>query len=767
MLELTAPHGWWADQEGRTRVLLVGVNMPGYYSLPVRILSLLVLADGGLRARYDVRYVEIDNQPGDGSLLQALAQWRPRLVGFSVNIWNRPACESLSRQIKQRWPETVVLCGGQEVTQSVVDYLQRVPSFDYLIDGEGEIPFRQFLQAWSPEKGLCDPESVSGLWHRRRGRSSLTRPADWVTSLDEVPSPILAGLVRHTHRNVLGVMLESARGCTFRCSFCFEGAKRCPVRTASVERLAREINYMVAQGAHYFHLMDPILCNGDQPRLHALAEVLARAREKQPRLVVSAEAYAHLVTEDAAKYLSAFHIIDVGLQTVHPPSAKAIHRPWHPDRFQVGIERIRRSGATFNIYLINGLPFETVGSFLQGIRFVLEQRPTRVFFNELLLLNGTELRRRAEEYGYDYDEAPPYRVRANPWMNLREMRLATLVAKTVEHRYNLCYNSLFIHAPWKSRTLPPVENRRERVALRGGCSVRCPGCDLAVPNAPPGRSMLRALLDLRVEEIDLVCGDGIGVDELTKIARALPMTGVNRLRWIGPPSALATADAATQWVESGLFQARTFVVCESNPGSGPTTAALSEGRAGCPQPAGPFVSQTLLARRAGDSAPYLNSTVLGSGAVGAERYQGALERIGSLTRMFQLRGLANIHPHVEVVVLPGHAGPAEYRQCLSQVGACRVRIVEVPEHGPPDDPAWNAAVLDAFEEGLTAGYWVRLPRRLLPRALAGLKDAESVVQSLEFLGLLSGPGAWPPCYEPPGTRLAKGVASPNPHRREE
>jgi phosphomannomutase len=54
-----------------------------------------------------------------------------------------------------------------------------------------------------------------------------------------------------------------------------------------------------------------------------------------------------------------------------------------------------------------------------------------------------------------------------------------------------------------------------------------------------------------------------------------------------------------------------------------TAVELSEGRAGCPQPAGPCVSQNLFVRRAGDSPPYLDSTSVVPGPPVSSHFQKA------------------------------------------------------------------------------------------------------------------------------------------------
>ena len=703
-LELTIdPDGWPAEGQ-RTRVLLVAVNVTGYYSLAVRILSLLPAKYEDLDARFDIRYVEIINSDDLRPLLACIRRWRPAIVGLSVNIWNLIACKSLARAIKQELPDTCVLCGGQEVTNSVVDYLAVVPHFDYLVDGEGEIPFRQFLQAWAPGGSVKAPDSVSGLRYREDGKTAWTGPAETLVSLDDVPSPTLAGLIPVHQNNLLGVMLEGSRGCPFRCSFCFEGARRCKVRVASLERLVAEAEHMVARGSRYFHLMDPILCNSNVKRLRGLSEFFEGLKRQKPDTVISVEAYARHVTPEVAKYLKSFSIIDLGLQTLNAETAHAIHRRHEPDAFCAGLARLKGGSATVNVYLILGLPYETAGSFLDGVRFVLSQTPTRVFFNELLLLNGTELRRRADEYDYQFDPDPPYRAHQSKWMSRRERTIAEIVAKLVEKRYNFSFRSFYVGAPW-SPGAPRRAARRGELRIPGTCPQACPGCAAAQPTAHPEvREEIKKVFGENLTELDIICPEQ-APGQLVKQALAdLILAGVDRIRAVSPTGFYGDTELVERLVSLGLWHVMTFV---------------------SPSPDGRGSS--------------------GHSDAGLEH---SLQCLSNLGRTFKLRGHASLIPHTEVVVLPGDLSPRQYVDLLQRVADQQVRLIIVPEEVPALGEEWVAALIEAFDMGLKSGWWLKLPRDTLLKALGSMPEKDRICEHIEALGFVSCEPNRPPCFRP-------------------
>ena len=81
-LDLTrGPDAWEADTD-RTRVLLVAINMPGHYSLPVRILALMANQSPDLSTKYDTRYMEFLNSDDQADIASIIGDQVPKLVGF-------------------------------------------------------------------------------------------------------------------------------------------------------------------------------------------------------------------------------------------------------------------------------------------------------------------------------------------------------------------------------------------------------------------------------------------------------------------------------------------------------------------------------------------------------------------------------------------------------------------------------------------------------------------------------------------------------------
>ncbi len=250
---------------------------------------------------------------------------------------------------------------------------------------------------------------------------------------------------------------------------------------------------------------------------------------------ISLETYAQHIHDGIAPYLADFTIIDVGLQSINPETQKEIRRSFSRERFRDGLASLRRVNPNFNLYLICGLPHETLRTFLEGVEFVLAERPARIFINELCLLNGTELRRRAAEYGYDFSPAPPYWVHASTWMDRWELKIAHVLSKIVVKRYNLSLRALFPLAPWV-RSAPPPTGRRVVLRL----------------DAAPTPAELNSAAGADVEVVAPAAGGG--VPDLLRLLGQLQLIGAARITVSAPPAAFTDAQLVERLIALGALQ---------------------------------------------------------------------------------------------------------------------------------------------------------------------------------------------------------------------
>lgn len=419
----------------KTRVTLVSFNIKNNYALSLYYLKLYSMQDDDLNSFVRFKVMEDMVRHSSKYLALKILLTNPDIVGFSCNIWNVRKTLKVARIIKLLRPGTTVVLGGQEVSNSNIDYMTLYPPIDIIVDGEGEEVFRRILRSYVFE-GFNNLRQIPGISFRKEGRIVINPPVRLIADLDNIPSPYLHDEITIPPSNHLGMMIETSRGCHFRCSFCFEGNKYKDVRHFSMERVEREIEYMVKKNVRHFHILDPILGNADMDRLKAIHDIIERHVVPTGNYNLSVEVYSELLNEKNIRLLEHFTMFDIGLQSIIPDTLHNIRRGFNKERFIGGIKLLKRLARQNNVYLIMGLPGDDFYTFLRSVRFSVLLDVERLFINHLCVLNGTQLRTDALKHKLRFLKSPPYLTLSNATYSEHEVMMSYIFSKTITKEHD-------------------------------------------------------------------------------------------------------------------------------------------------------------------------------------------------------------------------------------------------------------------------------------------------------------------------------------------
>ncbi len=130
------------------------------------------------------------------------------------------------RLIKEVSPKTVIVAGGAHPSLVPEKTLRICPQIDYIVVGEGELTFQEFLKAF--EKGERDFSKIKGLAYLHEDKYIYTGDREFIEDLDTLPMP--AYHLFDMHHPLYGMASEGkdtlhatfSRGCPYRCTFCSE-----------------------------------------------------------------------------------------------------------------------------------------------------------------------------------------------------------------------------------------------------------------------------------------------------------------------------------------------------------------------------------------------------------------------------------------------------------------------------------------------------------------------------------------------------------------
>jgi len=141
------------------------------------------------------------------------------LIGISCNFTNAaPFCMQYAKDIKEKYPDTLVISGGNHATLAPEDLL--LNKYDYIVYGEGEITFEEFLMRLLRAEPV---EDLKGLYYLRNGRIVKNPPREQIENLDTLSFNDYSefDLEPYFKRSGLRyISMETSRGCIHNCAFC-------------------------------------------------------------------------------------------------------------------------------------------------------------------------------------------------------------------------------------------------------------------------------------------------------------------------------------------------------------------------------------------------------------------------------------------------------------------------------------------------------------------------------------------------------------------
>lgn len=411
------------------KILLAAVNAK-YIHSNLAVYSLKASA-GRYEPEIELAEYTINHRTED--IFRMIYRKKPELIFFSCYIWNRSVIVELAENIGKVLPETIIWAGGPEVSYDAASFLRSCPQFTGVMAGEGERTFLRLLEYYID--GIGAMGEIPGIAYRDAGGEIVVNaPAPLLKTLDELPF-VYGNLEEFKNRIIY---YESSRGCPFSCSYCLSSIDK-SVRFRSTELVKRELAFFLKHGVPQVKFVDRTFnCN------HAHAAELWRFIRDHDNGVTNFhfEIAADLLNEEELTLLSGMRPglvqLEIGVQTVNEQALSAIHRT---ARFEKIAERVERIARGKNIHqhldLIAGLPYEDFESFRTSFDAVYRLRPHELQLGFLKVLKGSEMHRRAGEYGIVYRSREPYEVLRTRWISCDElMRL-----KEVEEMLEVYYNS--------------------------------------------------------------------------------------------------------------------------------------------------------------------------------------------------------------------------------------------------------------------------------------------------------------------------------------
>jgi len=355
---------------------------------------------GELQAQAQILEFTIQQRPLD--IVEQLLSLQPKIIGFSVYIWNVTETTQVIELLKRVSPQTTLVVGGPEV--SFADDLPGLAEqADFIIAGPGETSFRE----------LC-----SDLLKGRPVAMKLI--AGRSSNLDELELPY-AYYNDEDLRNRL-IYVEASRGCPFKCEFCLSSLDK-TAKPFELSRFLTAMDDLYRRGARNFKFIDRTFNLKVSSSIAILEFFLERIDDD---LYLHFEVIPDFLPDKLKQVLTRFPPaslqFEIGVQTFDPEIQQTISRRQDNDKTCANLRWLREhTGAHIHADLIFGLPGDTLANFAESFDRLVALKPQEIQLGILKRLRGAPLNRHNADFELRYNPAAPYNI-----LSTRDIDFATL-----------------------------------------------------------------------------------------------------------------------------------------------------------------------------------------------------------------------------------------------------------------------------------------------------------------------------------------------------
>lgn len=311
---------------------------------------------------------------------------KPYIFGFSVLTAVLKQAVAVSKKLKEKYPDSIILFGGIHPTANPEEVLA-YPHIDLVLRGEAE---KTLVELYHYLKSGEDFTHLAGLSYKKSGQVCHNPMSCDPISLDTLP-PFPYELFTNKSYN-MGFVISS-RGCPYNCIFCSNRivtGKR--YRYLSEELIVASLELLYNKYGQTFVLFldDNFLVSKE--RIYNLLELIKK-KDLHKKMSFSFQARGDNVDYHLLKdlYEGGFKSVFFGLETASEEIMKIIRKGETVQQCIAAVKMAKEIGFHVSATFIFGLPTETHACRLQAIRLARNLRLDQVRFNNATPYPGTEL----------------------------------------------------------------------------------------------------------------------------------------------------------------------------------------------------------------------------------------------------------------------------------------------------------------------------------------------------------------------------------------
>ncbi len=300
-----------------------------------------------------------------------IKKYDPDVVGITSTTSMMPDAYAIAKMTKMHNENAKVVMGGPHVTFIPERTFKECPYIDFIVRGEGEITFKELVDAL--EKGKSTSR-ILGLSINAGGRAKNNPPRPLIKDIDTIPLPSydLLPMEKYKLGKVRFGTVMTSRGCPFDCVFCsssLQFGKRW--RGHSDSRVIEELRIL-----HEKYKIREIEFLDDTFTLNRrrAIRIAERIREEGLDISWSASSRVDLFTDDVARAMKAggCHTVYLGIESGSEKTLNFIGKKITPGQAVKAVKKAKRNRLNALGSFVIGFPDETKQDVEKTIKFSKE-----------------------------------------------------------------------------------------------------------------------------------------------------------------------------------------------------------------------------------------------------------------------------------------------------------------------------------------------------------------------------------------------------------
>ena len=335
----------------------------------------------------------------------------PDILGLSNYCWSHNVSLEMFKMLRKVKPDAITVMGGPNFPidfPSQGKFMKKNSQIDYYVPIDGEEGFSNIVEHAlnSTREKMRDEvlkNEIDGCVSLDPdGKLKYTIPVLRIKHLDEIPSPYTTGLMDKFFDGKLTPMLQTNRGCPFKCTFCTDGKDEVnKVNSFSTKRVKEELDYMVKMIPENTHnLLISDLNFGMYPRDQETCDYIAEHQKKHdfPHfiLVSTGKNQKEKIIKAINKLSSSIRLV-MSVQSMDQEVLTNIKRDnISVDQMMQLAPAIKDAKLLTRSEVISGLPGDTYEIEINPLRDLVHAKMDEIQVHTCMLLDGSEMATPAE-----------------------------------------------------------------------------------------------------------------------------------------------------------------------------------------------------------------------------------------------------------------------------------------------------------------------------------------------------------------------------------